>query len=94
MLASLIGRFAISEFVTSLVHYHAGKNLVEVDLLDQRGLAPFGRKGQRSVVLWIILSSIFSLFWLSPSSGELTVSPAGAISKISKMRFLTGYLCC
>ena len=39
-------------------------NLVRIDLLDQAPLAPLARKGQRSALLWIILSSSISLFWL------------------------------
>jgi len=36
---------------------------VRIDLLDLEPLAPLARKGQRSVVLWILLSSCLSLFW-------------------------------
>ncbi len=37
---------------------------VRVDLLDPGALAPLARKGQRSALLWILLSSSISLFWL------------------------------
>lgn len=36
---------------------------VRIDLLDPEPLAPLARKGQRSVLLWILLSSCLSLFW-------------------------------
>lgn len=36
---------------------------VRIDLLDPEPLAPLARKGQRSVLLWILLSSGLSLFW-------------------------------
>jgi hypothetical protein len=37
---------------------------VRIDLLDLEPLSPLARKGQRSVLLWILLSSCLSLFWL------------------------------
>jgi hypothetical protein len=39
--------------------------LARVDLLDLAPLAPLARKGQRSALLWILLSSCISLFWFS-----------------------------
>jgi hypothetical protein len=36
---------------------------VRIDLLDPGPLAPLARKGQRSVLLWILVSSSLSLFW-------------------------------
>jgi hypothetical protein len=36
---------------------------VRIDLLDPEPLFPLARKGQRSVLLWILLSSCLSLFW-------------------------------
>jgi hypothetical protein len=38
--------------------------LVRIDLLDQEPLAPLARKGQRSALLWILVSSSISLFFL------------------------------
>ena len=40
------------------------QDLMIVDLLDVRSLAPIARRGQRSVLTWAVFSSIFSLFWL------------------------------
>jgi len=37
---------------------------VSIDLLDMEPLYPLARKGQRSLLLWILLSSCLSLFWL------------------------------
>jgi hypothetical protein len=37
--------------------------LVRVDLLDQAPLAPLARKGQRSALFWILVSSSISLFF-------------------------------
>ena len=40
------------------------RELVSVDLLDVRALAPIARRGHRSVLTWALYSSIVSLFWL------------------------------
>jgi hypothetical protein len=37
---------------------------VAIDLLDPGRLAPFARKGQRSVLVWMGFAVLFSLFWL------------------------------
>ena len=43
---------------------------VEVDLLDLTKLRVFARKGLRSVLVWVLLSSILSLFWVLDSAGQ------------------------
>jgi hypothetical protein len=45
-----------------------GEERVRVDLFDMRPLAPFARRGLRTVLLYAIGTAIFSLFWLSPST--------------------------
>jgi hypothetical protein len=40
------------------------RELVSVDLLDVRSLAPIARRGHRSVLTWALYSTIVSLFWL------------------------------
>jgi hypothetical protein len=47
---------------------------VEVDLLDLSKLRVFARKGLRSVVVWVIFSSTFSLFWVLDSAGQANVA--------------------
>jgi hypothetical protein len=61
-----------------------GGELVSVDLLNLQPLAPFVRKGQRSVVLWVVLSMIFSAFWIEGSAGS-----ANAIVPILLIGLLT-----
>jgi hypothetical protein len=46
---------------------------VAVDLLDARPLAAFGRKSQRSVVVWVGFLVIFSTFWLGDAAGSANV---------------------
>jgi hypothetical protein len=87
LLASLIARFVGTEAVASVGHYRVGRDLVKVNLLDFRVLAPFGRKGQRSVFLWIVLSSIFSLFWLGPATGQTNLPSFVGFLSIAGMSF-------
>jgi len=43
---------------------------VEVDLLDLSKLRVFARKGLRSVVVWVLVSSTLSLFWVIGAAGQ------------------------
>jgi len=56
-------RLFVTETHVSRAYARIGEELVEVDLFDLAPLAPFARKGQRSVVLWAVLSAIISWFW-------------------------------
>ena len=64
LLFALLGR---SEFLLALRFFRLGRDEVEVDLSNLRPLVPFARKGQRSVVIWMLALAIFSLFFLSPA---------------------------
>jgi hypothetical protein len=46
---------------------------VEVDLLDLSLLLIFARKGLRSIVIWVLVSSAFSMFWVLDSAGQINV---------------------
>lgn len=53
---------------------------VEVDLLDQSNLLVFARKGLRSVVVWVLVSSAFSMFWVLDSAGQANIAfPIGVL---------------
>ena len=43
---------------------------VAVDLLDLSLLMVFARKGLRSVMIWVLISSAFSMFWVLDSAGQ------------------------
>jgi hypothetical protein len=49
---------------------------VEVDLFDTSGLLVFARKGLRSLVVWVLISSALSMFWVLDSAGRANVSLA------------------
>ena len=46
---------------------------VQVDLLDLSKLRVFARKGLRSVVVWVLVSSTFSMFWVLDAAGQTNV---------------------
>ena len=49
---------------------------VEIDLFDQSLLLVFARKGLRSVVVWVLISSALSMFWVLDSAGQVNVTLA------------------
>ncbi len=49
---------------------------VEVDLFDQSILLVFARKGLRSVVVWVLISSVLSMFWVLDSAGQANITLA------------------
>jgi hypothetical protein len=56
-------RLGVTETALTLGFSRAA-DLVSIDLLDERPLAPFARKSQRSLVVWVGFSVLFSLFFL------------------------------
>jgi hypothetical protein len=68
------GRLLITELDTARAYARMGENLVQIDILDLRPLAPFARKGQRTVVIFILASSILSIFWLAPAAATSNVA--------------------
>jgi hypothetical protein len=66
-------RLFVTEAHVSRAYARIGEELVEVDLLELDPLAPFARKGQRSVVLWAVLSAIMSWFWFLGSALQVNI---------------------
>jgi hypothetical protein len=56
-----------------------GATSLRVDLLDPGALAPFARSGLRSAFLWVLASSLISLFWLGPAPGSINAPIVGSI---------------
>lgn len=52
---------------------------VRIDLLDAGPLAPFARKGQRSVVVWVGFTVLFSLYWLGGAAARSNLATVIAI---------------
>lgn len=66
LMGFLAGRAVLTEVHMTKAYVHLGVSSIEIDLLDLRPLRPFARKGLRSAFTWILVSSLVSLFWLSP----------------------------
>jgi hypothetical protein len=49
---------------------------VEVDLFDQSRLLVFARKGLRSAVVWVLISTALSILWVLDSAGQHNVETA------------------
>jgi hypothetical protein len=62
----LIARTVVIELGVAVGFAKLGRHGVAVDWLDQQPLAPFARKGLRSVLLLLLFSFLFSLFLLEP----------------------------
>jgi len=58
---------------------------VEVDLLDLSLLLVFARKGLRSIVVWVLVSSAFSMFWVLDSAGQTNVVVPVSILALATM---------
>jgi len=66
VLGWLVARTVGIELAVAFGFARLGHRDVEIDWLDQRPLAPFARKGLRSVFLLLLYSVLFSLFLLEP----------------------------
>ena len=65
----LFALLAKREFNLARSFLRLGESHLNVNLLDLRPLQPFARKGQRSVIVWMLALAIFSLFFLGPEPG-------------------------
>jgi hypothetical protein len=61
---------------------------VRIDLLAPETLAPLARKGQRSVLLWLLLSSCISLFWLEGRPASINLLALAVMLGVAAAAFL------
>lgn len=73
LLAWLIGRTVVIEVLLARRFSELGRRHARVDLLDAAPLAPFARRGLRSVLLLMLFAALFSAMLFTPF--ELTVTP-------------------
>jgi hypothetical protein len=66
----LVSHLIVTDVRATRAFASLSRDLMIVDLLDVRSLAPVARRGQRSVLTWAVFSSIFSLFWLGDSAAR------------------------
>ena len=88
----LFGHAVLTELDAARVYYRIGRESVEIDLLDLRPLAPFARKGQRSLLIFILWSSIFSLFWLGPGAASMNAHTLVGVLALAGVVFLAPVL--
>ncbi len=72
----LFGALGFRLFATEIHMTRAYARLgeqVEVDLFDRSPALVFGRKGLRSVVVWVLTSTAISMFWVLDSAGQANV---------------------
>jgi hypothetical protein len=73
----IFGGLAVRLFATE-VHltrsYAILGEQVKVDLLDLSQVLVFARKGLRSVVSWVLVSSTFTMFWVLDSAGQSNIA--------------------
>ncbi len=78
--AWLIARAVMLELLLARAFSRLGDRLVEIDLLDRAPLAPFGRRGLRSVLLSMLLLSLFAPLWATGAAEPvLLVALLGAV---------------
>ena len=71
---------AIATDVTGVVALRRiGAESLHVDLLNPGASAPFARAGLRSAFVWVLASSLVSLFWLGPAAGSANAAIVGSI---------------
>lgn len=75
LLGWLLSRAIVADVTTAHAFSRLADQLRNVDLLDLRPLAAFGRRGVRSVLYWMATLALFSLFWLAPNAGRLNIVP-------------------
>jgi hypothetical protein len=65
----LFGHAAATDVTGVVALRRLGAHSLQVDLLNPGALAPFARAGLRSAFVWVLASSLISLFWLGPAAG-------------------------
>lgn len=86
--AWMIARAVTLELLLARAFSRLGDRLVAIDLLDRAPLAPFGRRGLRSVLLSMLLLSLFAPLWATGAA-----EPALLVALLAAVGFaLTAFL--
>ncbi len=84
----LISRSVATELALARNFSRLGARLPAVDVVDRAPLAPFGRRGLRSVLLWMLYLSIFSLQYVLGSARPLLGAALLAVVSFAVAAFL------
>ncbi len=88
----VIGHGFATEAKMMAVVARLGTSHTRIDLLDLRPLGVFTRRAQRSVIAWIPLVCLVSLFWLGSAAGSLNgVIVIGSLTLIALGFFYSVY---
>jgi hypothetical protein len=80
---TLYGRMVLADFAGARTFTRIGAEWTRVDLLDPGRLAPFARRGLRSVLLFVVPFSLASLLLLAPWATYLTVVAMGIVVAVA-----------
>jgi hypothetical protein len=78
----LVGALGARLFATEVHMTRAYTRLgerVEIDLIEPSATVVFARKGLRSVIVWVLVSTAISMFWLLESAGQTNVLLASSV---------------
>jgi hypothetical protein len=64
------GHVVVSDLRATRTLNWLGRHALRVDLLDLDALSPIARASQRGAFVWVLCSSLVSLFWLGPAAGS------------------------
>jgi hypothetical protein len=84
----LVMRFSVYDFTLTRAYLRLGRNSVAIDLLDIGSLTPFARRGQRSALAWVLLSSLVSLFWLGETAASVNLPGLVLVLPMATFAFL------
>lgn len=82
------GQALVAEFLATRTFGEIGNDHLEVDPLDLRPLRPFAHKGLRSSALWLVASSLVSLYWLGPATMAVNTPIVLAVLVLTLFVFL------
>ena len=82
------GQSLVWEFLATRTFGAIGHGQLAVDSLDLRPLRPFARKGLRSSALWLVASSLVSLYWLGPATMAVNTPIVLAVLALALFVFL------
>ncbi len=83
LLSWLTIRMLLVEVLVAIRFSRIGEKWARVDLLDPSPLAPFARRGLRSVLLLMLFAMLFSLFLLTPFSEELNAFAVSSCAAVA-----------
>jgi hypothetical protein len=87
LFGALVSRLFATEVHLARAYNRLGER-VEIDLLAQTHVLVFARKGLRSVVIWVLISSIFSIFWVLDSAGQANIALSMAVLGLATVAFV------